>query len=73
MEKTITLSTTIGAWVKKAVADFCRRRGIKLQYFVEQALIEQLEDEVDLETYHQRRHEPTISLADIIRTSRKPK
>jgi hypothetical protein len=66
MAETITLSTEIDSQIKKAALEFCRRRGLKLRYLVEQALMEQLEDEIDLEAYHQRRSEETVSLEDIL-------
>ena len=66
MHRTTTLSTVIDADVKEAAARFCKRRGLKLQYLVEQALVEQLEDEIDLEAYHQRRHEATVPLEKIL-------
>lgn len=66
MEKIVILSTAIDARVKKAAASFCKRRGLKLQYFVEQALVEQLEDEIDLEAYHSRRAEETVPLEKVL-------
>lgn len=66
MEKTATLSTAIDAKVKEAAASFCKRRGLKLQYFVEMALVEQLEDEIDLEAYHARRAEGTVPLEKVL-------
>lgn len=63
---TVILSTTIDAQVKAAVTAFCKRRGLKLRHLVEQALIEQLEDEIDLEAYRQRHIEETISLEKIL-------
>ncbi len=62
MSETATLSTIIDARVKDAITSFCKRRGIKLRYLVEQALIEQLEDEIDLEAYRSRRDEIARSL-----------
>lgn len=73
MSRTATLSTVIDANVKDAATRFCKRRGLKLQYLVEQALVEQLEDEIDLEAYHQRRHEETIPLEKILSTRAKRK
>ena len=64
--QTATLSTVIDAQVKKAVDELCKRRGIKLRYLVEQALLEQIEDEVDLEDYRKRKNEPTSTLEDIL-------
>lgn len=66
MNETATLSTVIDARVKDALIEFCRRRGIKMRYMIEQALIEQLEDEIDLEAYHSRRNEETFSLDQIL-------
>ena len=66
MSETSTLSTVIDARVKDAITLFCKRRGIKLRYMVEKALIEQLEDEIDLEAYHARRNEETVSLEDVL-------
>ena len=66
MEETATLSTIIDARVKEALVRFCKRRGIKLRYMIEQALVEQLEDEMDIEAYHERRNEETVSLDKIM-------
>lgn len=66
MSETATLSTVIDVRVKDAITSFCKRRGIKMRYLIEQALIEQLEDEIDLEAYHERRNEETISLEEIL-------
>lgn len=66
MNETTTLSTIIDARVKDALVSFCKRRGIKLRYLIEQALVEQLEDEIDLEAYHARRNEDTVSLEEVL-------
>ncbi len=65
MSETATLSTIIDARVKDAITSFCKRRGIKLRYLVEQALIDQLEEKIDLEAYRERRDEETFSLAAV--------
>ncbi len=62
----VPLSTMIDSDVKKAVTAYCKRRGLKLRSLIEQALVEQLEDEIDLEAYHQRRLEDTIPLEKIL-------
>lgn len=63
----------IDARVKDALVAFCKRRGIKMRYMIEQALIEQLEDEIDLEAYRARRDEETVSLEDVLAGTRKRK
>ena len=73
MAKAATLSTLIDARVKEAVSHFCKQRGLKLQYLVEEALVERLEDEIDLAAYHERRHEERISLDGILSEVRKKK
>jgi hypothetical protein len=73
MSQTVTLSTEIDAQVKKAAVEFCRRRGLKLRHLVEQALIEQIEDEMDLESYNQRKAEQTVPLEDILAGLKKSK
>jgi len=66
MSETATLSTIIDARVKNALVSFCKKRGIKIRYLIEQALIEQLEDEIDLEAYNERRNEETATLEEIL-------
>jgi len=66
MSETATLSTVIDARVKDALIEFCKRRGIKMRHIIEQALIEQLEDEIDLEAYRERKGEETFSLEEIL-------
>ena len=72
MAKEATLSTVIDGDVKEAVTRFCQEHGLKLRYLIERALVELLEDAVDMEAYQARRSEPTLSL-DRILSSRKKK
>lgn len=73
MSETATLSTIIDARVKDAVTEFCKRRGIKMRFLIEQALIERLEDEIDLEAYRKRRNEETFTLEEVLAGLRKTK
>lgn len=66
MSQTTTFSTVIDSQVKQAITRFCKKRGLKLRYVVEQALVECLEDEIDLEAYHSRLNEETVPLEDIL-------
>ena len=66
MSETVTLSTNIDAKIKEALSSFCKKKGLKIQNFVEKAILEQLEDEIDLEAYYERKNEETIPLEDII-------
>jgi len=73
MNETATLSTVIDVRVKDAITSFCKRRGIKLRYLVEQALIEQLEDEIDLEVFRDRRNEDTVPFEKVLAKMKKGK
>jgi len=56
-----------------AASQFCKRRGLKLRHLVEEALVERLEDEIDLEAYYRRHSEETIPLEEILSGRKKPK
>lgn len=73
MAKTAALSTVIDASVKEAATKYCEQHGLKLRHFVEQALLEQLEDAIDLEAYHHRKDEETIDLEEILAARKKRK
>lgn len=67
MSKATTFSTVLDPAVKKAAVAYCKHHGLKLRHFVEQAIVEQLEDAVDLESYRQRKNEETVPLEQILR------
>ncbi|MBC77250.1 MAG: hypothetical protein CME64_14665 [Halobacteriovoraceae bacterium] len=66
MSKLVTLSTNLDIQIKEALTKLCKKKGLKIQHFIESAIIEKLEDEVDLEAYHQRKNEETVSLASLL-------
>lgn len=66
MAKQATLSTSIDKDLKEALSAVCKKRGLKIQSFVENAIREQLEDEIDLNAYVQRKNEDEISLSDVL-------
>jgi hypothetical protein len=71
MIKQATLSTSINSELKKALADFCKKRGLKIQSVVENAIRDQLEDEIDLASYFERKSEEEVSLASILNKIKK--
>jgi len=71
MAKQTTLSTNIDSELKEALAIFCKKKGLKIQSFVENAIREQLEDEIDLASYQERKDEEEISLAAVLKKLRK--
>jgi antitoxin component of RelBE/YafQ-DinJ toxin-antitoxin module len=71
MAKQVTLSTNIDFDLKEALAAFCKRRGLKIQSVVENAIREQLEDEIDLASYQERKNEEEIALAVVLKKLKK--
>jgi hypothetical protein len=56
--------------LKRAVDEACRARGVKLTRFVQEALLDKLEEIADLADLPQLRREPTRPLRDLIRDLR---
>lgn len=71
MEKQSTLSTSIDSDLKKALTAFCKKRGLKIQSVVENAIREQLEDEIDLTDYQERKNEEEVSLTAVLKKLKK--
>jgi antitoxin component of RelBE/YafQ-DinJ toxin-antitoxin module len=67
MEKQSTLSTNIDSDLKKALTVFCKKRGLKIQSVVENAIREQLEDEIDLASYNERKNEEEVSMTALLK------
>jgi hypothetical protein len=60
------LATRIDSRVKKAIEETCKARGLKIGRFVEDALIDKLEELSDIEDIKKIRRQPTRPLADVI-------
>jgi antitoxin component of RelBE/YafQ-DinJ toxin-antitoxin module len=71
MAKQTTLSTSIDFELKEALALFCKKRGLKIQSVVENAIREQLEDEIDLSSYQERKNEEELSMAAVLKKLKK--
>ena len=67
MAKLATLSTNIDFELKEALSMFCKKHGLRIQSVVENAIREQLEDEIDLASYQERKNEEEISLAMVLK------
>jgi antitoxin component of RelBE/YafQ-DinJ toxin-antitoxin module len=71
MEKQATLSTSIDSELKEALTAFCKKRGLKIQSVVENAIREQLEDVIDLASYDERKNEEEVSLVAVLKKLKK--
>lgn len=67
MSEAAELSVVIDARLKSSITALCKKRGVSLSDLVEEALIEHLEDVVDLEAFRQRRSEVTSPLDKVDR------
>lgn len=61
------LAARIDARVKLAVDRVCAERGLKMNRFVEDALIDKLEELEDIEDLKTIRHEPTRPLSEVLK------
>ncbi len=61
------LATRIDNRVKKAVEGVCEERGVKMSRFIEDALIDKLEELEDIEDLASLRKEPSRSLSQVLK------
>jgi hypothetical protein len=61
------LATRIDERVKGAVEKICKARGQKMNHFVEEALLDKIEELEDLEEVAGLRKEPTRPFKDVLR------
>jgi len=63
----VQLATRIDARVKKAVEKLCEARGLKMNRFIEEALLDKLEELEDIEDLKTLLCEPTRPLSEILK------
>jgi hypothetical protein len=52
--------------LKKALEEYCRSRGIVMNHFIQEAILDRLEELEDAEDLKKIRHEPTRRLSDVL-------
>ncbi len=65
------LATLIDEKVKKALDDFCEERGLKINRFIEDAILDKLEEFEDLSEVKKIRNEKFRSLGEVIKDLKK--
>ncbi len=63
---TVQVSARIDPRLKKTLDEFCRTRGIVMNHFIQEAIIDRLEEFEDIEDLKAIRHEPTRPLAEVL-------
>ena len=63
----VQLATRIDKRVKKAIERYCDMSGLKINKFVERALLDKLEELEDIEDVKKLRNESTRPLQDVVK------
>ena len=63
---TVQISARIDPALKAALENYCNSRGIVMNHFIQEALLDRLEELEDAEDLKQIRHEPTRPLAEVL-------
>ena len=63
---TVQMNARIDERLKKALDEYCRSRGIVMNHFIQEAILDRLEELEDVEDLKAIRHEPTRPLAEAL-------
>ena len=64
---TIQINAKVDETLKIAVERYCRSRGIAMNHFIEEALLDRLQELEDIEDLKQILHEPTRPLSEVLK------
>ncbi len=62
----VQISARISIGLKKAVDTYCKANGVVVNHFIQEALIDRLEELEDIEDVKKLRHEPTRPLSEVL-------
>lgn len=65
--RTVQISARVDEVLKNAIEKYCRSRGIVMNHFIQEALLDRLEELEDIEELKNIRHESTRPLAEVLR------
>jgi predicted DNA-binding protein len=63
---TVQISARVEKRIKQALDEFCRSRGIVMNHFVQEAILDRLEEFEDIEDLRSIRREPTRPLSEVL-------
>ena len=64
---TVQINARVDESLKMAVQEYCRSRGIVMNHFIQEALLDRLEELEDIEDVKKLLHEPTRPLAEVLK------
>ena len=64
--ETVQINARIDPVLKRAVESYCRSNGIVMNHFIQEALIDRLEELEDIDDLKRIRHEPTRPLTEVL-------
>ena len=65
--ETVQISARIDRALKTAIESYCKSRGQIMNHFIQEALLDRLEELEDIEDLKRIRHDPSRPLADVLR------
>lgn len=68
--ETVQISARVGRDLKTAIERYCKPRGLVINHFVQEALVDRLEELEDSEDIRLLRREPTRPLSDVLKELR---
>ncbi len=63
---TVQINARIDGALKKALEEYCRSRGLVMNHFIQEAILDRLEELEDIEDLKALRHGPTRPLSDVL-------
>ncbi len=63
----VRISARVDEALKTAMDRYCKSTGVVMNHFIQEALLDRLEELKDIEELKQLRHEPTRPLAEVLR------
>ncbi|MDE0441861.1 MAG: hypothetical protein OXL38_07040 [Gammaproteobacteria bacterium] len=64
---TVQINASVDESLKIALERYCRSRGIVMDHFIQEALLDRLEELEDIEDVHRIRHEPARRISEALR------